>query len=246
METFIDSISWKCLLGKQAKNIEDLDGLYKWQVNNKLHFTTNKILTKEEIEPLSGYSFHYLTIENLDNIKQYKKITKEKESSVIIDLTKFNLTGTKYSGIRHSINSAKKHDLITKENLDNINDLRIMLKSWSNTFGDKYFRNFVGKNDYFYSNNLHKDCTNLFIYKDTKLVSFATATNYENSSYVMGKALANEIHGLSEYTDYLLYNKLINNNVKTINLGRASKGLLFYKMKFPGSKEVNHFNGKVL
>jgi len=89
METFIDSISWKCLLGKQAKNILEENHIYKWSVNNKFHFTTDRILLSEEIELLKNHSFHYLTEDNLNIIKQNAKITKEKENSVLIDLTSF-------------------------------------------------------------------------------------------------------------------------------------------------------------
>jgi len=246
METFINEYSWKCLLGKQSKDHKSENSIYTWKVNNKNHFCCNKVLTKEEIESLTGYSFHYLNEENIQEIKKYKKIEKQKEVSVIIDLKKFHIKGSKNSGIRHSINSAKRNNLIIKDNFDKIEDVREMLKEWSNVLGEKYFRDFSGKSEYYFSNNFHKDCINLFIYKEDKLISYASASPNKDCSYITGKALCNKIHGLSEYTDYLLYNKLINLGFEKINLGRAEKGLLFYKMKFEGANKINHYNGKII
>jgi len=61
----------------------------------------------------------------------------------------------------------------------------------------------------------------------------------------LGKALCNKYYGLSEYTDFLIYQKCIEQNIQIINLGRASKGLLFYKEKFPGTKQVIDYNGTI-
>lgn len=248
METFINKYSWKCLLGKQSKNINEENEIYTWEVGKKKHFTTSKILNEEEIKNLKDRSFHYLSEDNINILKQYFKIKKEKKVSVIIDLDKFNISGNENKSIRHCINSAKKNNLIVQDNFDNINDVKIMLNEWSNVLAEKYFRDFSGKNEYFYSNNFHNDCINVFIYNidnnNKTLVSFATASpDKESCSYIIGKALCNRIYGLSEYTDYLLYQKLIDLGFKNINLGQAVKGLLHYKMKFSGARQIIHYDG---
>lgn len=244
METYINKYSWKCLLGKQSKNIKEENGIYFWEVGKKKHFCTDRILTQEDLSKVKDHSFHYMTKENINILG---KVTKTKNTSVIIDLDKFTISGNKNSGLRHSINLAKKSDLIIQDHFDNIVDVKVMLNEWSEALAEKYFRDFSGKNEYFYSNNFHKDCINLFIYnKDKKLLSFATASVGDNCSYIIGKALCNKVYGLSEYTDYLLYQKLIDSKVKSINLGQASKGLLFYKMKFPGARQIVHYDGKVI
>jgi hypothetical protein len=240
--SFINEISWKCLLGPQAKNIKENNNIYTWEVGKKKHFTCNKDLTIDEIKELSGHSFHYLSETNIINIKSLFKVNKTKVTSVGIKLGDFNISGVKNSGLRHSINSASKSGLIIKDSLNNISDLKEMLSEWSNVLAEKYFRDFSGKSLNFYSNNYHKDCLNFFLYKEDKLMSFASVNIGDNCSYVNGKALCNKIHGLSEYTDYIVYNKLKELNINKVNLGRAAtKGLLFYKMKFPGAyKEVSY------
>ena len=43
-----------------------------------------------------------------------------------------------------------------------------------------------------------------------------------------------------------LYEKIFNiNGSFSINTGQATKGLIFYKEKFPNSKEELHYNGKI-
>lgn len=238
--SFINEISWKCLLGPQAKNINENNGIYTWEVGKKKHFTCNKDLTIDEIKELSGHSFHYLSEKNILNIKSLFKVTKSKVISVNIKLDEFNISGVKNSGLRHSINSAKKSGLIIQDNFNNISDVKEMLSEWSNILAEKYFRDFSGKSLNFYTNNYHKDCLNFFLYKEDKLMSIASINLKDNCSYIIGKALCNKIHGLSEYTDYIVYNKLKEMGIKEVSLGRAgTKGLLFYKMKFPGAyKEI--------
>lgn len=238
--SFINEISWKCLLGPQAKNIKENNGIYTWEVGKKKHFTCNKDLTIDEIKELSGHSFHYLSEANVKNIKSLFKVTKSKVISVNIKLDEFNISGVKNSGLRHSINSASKAGLIIQDNFNNISDVKEMLSEWSNILAEKYFRDFSGKSLNFYSNNYHKDCLNFFLYKEDKLMSIASINLEGNCSYIIGKALCNKIHGLSEYTDYIVYNKLKEIGIKEVSLGRAgTKGLLFYKMKFPGAyKEI--------
>ena len=95
--------------------------------------------------------------------------------------------------------------------------------------------------------NYYKDCINVLIYKGEELVSFASASPPIDgcSTYVIGKALCNKYAGLSEYTDLLLYNKLKNIGCDIVNMGQATKGLVYYKAKFPNSIEQIHYNGKI-
>lgn len=244
---FINKYSWKCLLGRQSKNIKEEDGLYFWEVGDKKHFCTDRVLKEEDLSKISG-NFHYMTEDNVNFLKKHKKISKTKNISIQIDLTKLKYEGSENKNVRQSINRAKKNNFVVLDNYKDINDVKIMLDKWSNVLAEKYFRDFSGKNLYFYSNNYHKDCLNVFVYDDKELISFGTASREINgvSSYVIGKALCNKYAGLSEYTDYLLYNKCIENNTSIINLGQASKGLLFYKEKFSGSSRIVHFDGTII
>jgi len=244
--TYINDYSWKCLLGKQSKNIEIKDSIYFWDVNKNHHFCTSKNLIESDLDGLENKGFHYMTPENLSLLKTKYKVNKSNLISVCIDLDKFKISGKSNSGIRHSINSAKKHNLTIKESFNDINDVKKMLNEWSEVLAEKYFRDFSGKNHYFYQNNFHKDCVNLFLYDKDDLVAFASASpEKDNCSYIIGKALCNRIHGLSEYADYLLYNKLIESGVSVINLGQAKGGLYKYKRKFSGSFDIVHHDGFV-
>lgn len=251
MKNFINPYSYKCLLGQQTKTDYISRNLYIWQVNSKMHFACSNKLELEDIEilkTLKPISFHYLSSENLEIIKNNFKITKSKELSIGIDIKNLEFKGRKHHGIRNSINKCAKLDLEVKDNYNNINDVKTMLNEWSNILAQKYFRDFSGKNLYFYKNNFHKDCINVFIYKEEELISFASASPPVDgcSTYIIGKALCNKYAGLSEYTDLLLYNKLKNIGCDIVNMGQATKGLVYYKAKFPNSIEQIHYNGKIL
>lgn len=245
---FINNQSWKCLLGPQAKIIEH-DSLFVWQVGKKFHFSTDHKLNDLEINYLKTYneiSFHYINKDNFDILNNIFKLEKDRNISVSFNIEDLSFKGRKYHGIRWAINKNKnKFELL--DNYKNINDVKVMLKSWSLTSGEKYFRDFSGKNFYFINNNFHVNNIPLFIYDGAKLISFGVLSNPEEnwSSYIIGKALCKEYPGLSEFTDIELYKKGIEQGVKNVNLGQATKGLVYFKEKFPNSIETIHYNGKI-
>ncbi len=248
--TFINQYSFKCLLGPQSKNVQENNNLYSWQVGKKNHFTTDRFLTTDDLPRLNELakttsSFHYLSEVNLLFLKQHFQVDRSKLVSVIIDLEKFNLVGNDSKNLRHCFNKCNNAKLQILDNFKDIKDVEKMISIWSDEISIKYFRNFSGKNVYFYKNNFHSKCINVFIYDDTELVSFGTLSPETNSSYIIGKALYKKYYGLSEYTDIVLYKKAIELGVKSVNLGQAKKGLHFYKTKFPNSSEEIHYDGKI-
>ncbi len=247
MNSYINDYSWKCLLGKQSKNISTINNIYLWEVGKRKHFCTNKILTLEDFELIKNRAFHYLSIENCIFIKQHFNITRDKQKAVVIDLSKMEFKGNDFKSIRHALNRAKKYELTQETNFRNINDIKDMIEDWSNNLALKYFRDFSGKNLYFYQNNFHKNCLNVFLYDKDKLVAFATASPKVNNSstYIIGKALCNKYYGLSEYADYLLYQKCLQNETTLIDLGQTTGGLIHYKTKFPGAFTYEYYNGKI-
>lgn len=250
MKNFINDQSYKCLLGQQTKQTYKSNNLYIWQVNSKYHFATNNIISNEDIsilKTLTPISFHYLSEENLSILKKEFKLSKTKEQSIGINISSLEFKGRKFHGIRNSINKCKNLNLTIKDNFNNIDDIKKLLNEWSTVLANKYFRDFSGKNLYFYKNDFHKDCINIFIYKDEELISFASASKPDEgcSTYIIGKALCNRYPGLSEYTDLILYEKLKKMNCDIINMGQATKGLIYYKSKFPNSITQTHYNGKI-
>lgn len=248
MSNFIDSFSWKCLLGPQSKNIKENNSIYAWTVNKKQHFATSKLLDINDLsflQSLKESNFHYLSESNLVFLKQHFKVDRGKNTSVYFDLSKLTLSGRSNASLRHSINQCEKKNFIIKDYFNNLSDVKVMIKKWSENLATKYFRDFSGKNYYFFSQNFHEKCLNIFIYDEEELIAFGVSSPNQNnhSTYVLGKALCNKHKGLSEYADYLLYQKCLQNNIQTINLGQASKGLYTYKMKFPGAQETIHFDG---
>lgn len=234
-------------MGKQAKNICEENNIFFWDVGKRKHFCANKILTPEDFNQIKERSFHYLSLDNFKILKDNKFIeSQSKNTSVIIDLTKLEFKGNNFKTIRHTLNRAKKYNLIEESNFRNIKDVEDLIEDWSNNLALKYFRDHSGKNYYFYLNNFHEKCINIFLYDQDKLVAFATASPEVNGSatYIIGKALCHKYYGLSEYADVLLYNKCLKNNISLIDLGQSEKGLIHYKTKFPGSSTYNFYNGK--
>jgi len=247
MNNYINNYSWKCLLGRQSKNICVNNDVFLWEVGKRKHFCTNKILTLEDLKFIEHRAFHYLSIDNCNFVKQHFKISRNKQNSVIIDLSKMDFKGGEYKTIRHALNRAKKYNLIQESNYRDINDVKDLIEDWSNNLALKYFRDFSGKNLYFYQNNFHEGCINVFLYDQDKLVAFATASPEINgsSTYIIGKALCHKYYGLSEYADYLLYQKCLENKITLIDLGQTAGGLIHYKTKFPGASTYQYYNGKI-
>jgi hypothetical protein len=248
MNSFINPYSYKCLLGPQSKSAQILNHLASWTVGQKHHFTNIQVFDQADIEYLHTWqpsNFHYLSEENLNILKQHFKVYKTKLNSCCIDLSQLAYVGRSYHGIRSAINKNKKLNLTIQDHYNDLNDVKIMLKEWSETIGAHYFRDFSGKNLFFYKNNFHLECHNIFVYDQGKLISFASLSPGEYSSYIIGKALFHQYPGLSEYTDDLAYQKAIINGVKTVNLGQSKGSIADYKDKFPGSYNILHYDGSI-
>lgn len=249
---FINYYSAKCMLGKMAKNARYEGELFVWDVGKRKHFVIldDYILKKKDIKLISllaPISFHYVSQENLNILKEsFGSVSKVKLKSTITSIDKLEFAGKKNRRFRNYLNRYK--DLIIKDDPNNLSDVAKMLNVWSETSGDKYFRDFSGKNLYFLTNNYHEKCDCVFIYDNDELVSFGVASPMNNGqcSYIIGKALCLKYPGLSEVTDIKLYEKLLNKHKSfSINLGQASKGLKFYKLKFPNTIMEDHYDGKV-
>lgn len=253
---FIDQYTAKCMMGPVSKNPKEHNGIFHWQVNRKFHFTVmnNYSLTEEDLKYLASFcegqiSFHYLNKDNLDFlVTATKKIEKTKYKSVILKINEIDYSGNRNKTIRNYMNRYKDFEI--KNNFNNLDEVKELISEWSTTLGDKYFRDFSGKNKFFFMNNFHIGCENVFVYdKEGILVSFGVGSPVEENycSYVIGKALAHKYPGLSEFTDMKLYEKLFNKyGPFNINMGQATGGLVFYKKKFPNSEEDLHYNGKIL
>lgn len=245
---FINKYSWKALLGRQSKNLIEKENIYFWDVGNKHHFCTNKTLDISDLKDLEyPINFHYMSEDNVKFLKKNAKVSTSKHSSIYYDLSKFSLNGGNYKSVRQSINKASKYNLKIQDHFNEMADVKLFINEWSTILAQKYFRDFSGKSLYFYQQNFHKDCLNIFLYDNEKLVSFGSLSpsNDGYSSYVNGKAHCHNYKGLSEYTDFLLYQKAIEKGIKYVNLGQAKGGLLYYKNKFPGSNIITHYDGQI-
>lgn len=250
-ENFINKFTYKCLLGPQSKDIKEINNIAAWKVQKKNHFTNLNDLDTNDISYLKtqdSFNFHYLTENNMNFLKTNGfKVSKTKLNSCCIDLNNYNYTGKKFRDIRNAINKNTKHNFTIQDNFNDIKDVKEMLNEWSEVLAEKYFRDFSGKNYFFYSNNYHLNCLNTFVYENNKLLAFATLSPEINgsSSYIIGKALCNKYSGLSEYADDLAYQKAIKLGVKKINLGQSKGAIATYKNKFPNAYNVLHFDGTI-
>ena len=251
--SFLNKYTFRCLLGPRSKDVHIIDDMYFWKVGDRKHFGTSRTLLECDIDLLKSkhyypFSFHYLSVENTAILKSNFQISKSKDKCVIVDITDLSLKGGKFKKVRQAINKCKENDFEILDNFKKIEDVEQMLDEWSNNYTDKYFRDFSGKNLFFYKNNFHKNCNNIFIYHKNDLVSFGSLSPNNNgkSSYIIGKALYKRFRGLSELTDIELYKKAFDKGIFIINMGRSSnKRLHFYKSKFPTLKEEVCYSGKI-
>lgn len=165
---FIDKYSWRCLLGKMSKSIEETEDFGKWEVNGKKHLVLFKPLENLDwIEKYVPFGFHYFSDEDLKLIKTKFKVKRNKCVSICLNLEEtLNISGKKHRGIRNRINRCEKENFEILDNYRSIEDVKTFVNEWRDKYSLKYFRNYSGKNTYFYSNNFHKDCINVFIYKE--------------------------------------------------------------------------------
>lgn len=248
MKSFINSYSYKCLLGPQSKNAKIIGNLACWTVGKKHHFTNIALFDQNDIGYLKAFgpaNFHYLSEDNMLLLKQSFKVQRIKLNSCCIEMDKLLYVGRKYHNIRGAINKNKRLNLTIQDNYNKIEDVKEMLSEWSNVIAQKYFRDFSGKNYFFYKNNFHIGCNNIFVYDQDKLIAFASLSPGEYSSYIIGKALFNRYVGLSEFADDLAYQKAILNGTKIVNLGQSKGNIASYKDKFPGSFNIIHYDGNI-
>lgn len=235
------------MLGKLSKNFREEAGISSWISKGTQHFVIqeNKITDSglKHIQQIGKANFHYLSRQNVETLKQISpKLKANKGKSVIIEFTN-NLSGKKNKTLRNYLNRYTDLDI---RDFTESSDVKKMLKRWSDTLGEKYFRNMSGKNLHFIQNGYHEHCENVFIYDEEDLVSFGIASPVQDGccSYIIGKALSSQYPGLAEFTDWKLYKKLFEKyGMFRINLGQAEKGLLFYKLKFQGAYVQEHFHG---
>lgn len=246
---YINKESFRCLIGKQSKNVIIHDNLFLWEVNSKKHFAVYGKLTSDNLKILSdrgSSNFHYITQSNIDSLSTVFKVDKSKGKSILLDITDLSFKGKKNDNIRYCLNKCKDKFII-ESNFRKLKDVEDLIESWSNDYTEKYFRDNSGKNYYFYKNNFHEGLLSIFVYKDDKLMSFGTLSNHidGHASYVLGKALYKEQYGLSEFTDVELYKLGSSNGIKYVNMGGGSnKSLLNYKKKF-NYTELIHFDGNI-
>jgi hypothetical protein len=256
MLNYISSQSFRCLLGKQSKDVIIKDNLFLWKVGKKQHMVISGSLTNNNINDLKNYlqnspcNFHYISQENLHILKQHFTVDKSNHESVILDITDLSFKGNSHANksVRHALNRCSKEHFTLQTNFRDILDIEKLRNEWSDLYTAKLFRDNSSKNQYFYTQGFHLGLISLFIYKDNDLVSFGTLSQPDDRgycSYVVGKALFKRHYGLSEYADVELYKLGQTAGVKVVNMGAADNdGLMNYKSKFPHSIE-KHFDGKI-
>lgn len=252
--TFSNKYSFRCLLGPRSDNVLNLDDLFFWSVNGKRHMSCDGPLDhkslyiiKEELFKYGAISFHYINEYNSELLNVNFKIKKSRGISVCVKPT-VNLSGKKFSKLRHSINKCKNLGLSLEKSLRKTEDIDLMIKEWSDHYSGKYFRDHSGKHRFFYQSNFHKDCINIFIYDGEDLVAFGSLSPPAEGycSYILGKALYKRHPGLSEYADYQLYLLGLEAGCAIVDMGDSKRaGINFYKKKFPGAVESIYYDGKI-
>ena len=245
---FITKESSKCMLGILSKNICDKDDVVSWTVRGKNHVviiddnvSSNTISRLKDVKKAN---LHYLSDNSVNELSKFFKVKIQRGISVIIDVDCLDFSGKKNKQFRNYLNKYSNFEVVN--HLKKPTDLKIMIKDWSDNMGEKYFRNMSGKNVYFFNNNYHLQCENVFVYDDDMLVAFGVTSPVRNgaNSYVIGKALSHKYPGMAEFVDMKMYKYLFNKyGPFSINLGQGSGGLLKYKMKFPGARQQIHYHG---
>jgi len=246
--SFIDKYSWKSFLGTQAKNIT-INKTYAYWNTSK---ATNVVLFKgfrsfKKIESLTPFTTYYLNEHMIKKLSYRFVVEKHRTKSTIIDISKLKITGKKNKDIKWAINNINKKNIVIEDNYRKIEDVEFMIKNWKIDGAERYFQDRSSKNIYFYKNNYHEGCINIFCYDADKLISFGTLSPSEKgySSYILGKALFNEYKGLSEYTDVMLFKKGLEFGIKEVDMGDGGKNLKNYKNKFSSAREEIFYHGKI-
>jgi len=245
--TYINQSSYKGLLGPRSKNIFENGWMASW--DGKYRNVVILAYEKIDYDYLAGlipYNFLYFDMRIFDKLPG--RVNKSKEFSVITDISKWdNFDGKNWRGIRYCLNKMKNYDVKVSE-IYNEADFVELIKKWRNNLANKYYQDHSGKNLYFFKMGFHNNCLNRFYYINDKMVGFACLSKPDengNAAYIAGKSLCDEYYGLSEYVDCDILMHGRENGIKIINWGQGAKGVLKYKMKFPYSEILIHYNGKV-
>jgi hypothetical protein len=226
--------------------------LFLWKVNKKQHFVVEDKLTTENIKIIQQYApsnFHYIDQDNLEILKSNFKMDKSKNTSVIVNTEDLSFRGNQYKDIRHALNRSSKEGFSLETNYRDLSDVKKLIEEWSTNYTEQYFRDYSGKNFYFFKNNFHQGLISLFIYKENDLVAYGTLSQPKDgySSYVIGKALYKRHYGLSEFADIELYKlgQKLGQPINHVNMGcGGGRQLLNYKTKFPHTKVI-HYDGSI-
>jgi hypothetical protein len=250
---YIDKYSWRSFLSTSAKNIEEKNGIYYWDINKRKQVLIDRALKNTDIQILKDilpFSFFYFQIEDVLLLKKHFSISKKRDPNIFIPTNTIeNLKGRKTRGIRHSLNQCKNLDLSFKENFTDYNDVLKFINVWKYSCGNKYFQSRTGKDKFFFKNSYHKNCINTFLYDKDRLIGYSVLSPPNDkgySSYVLRKTLCLEFVGLSNYIDIFTFKKGKDLGVKGISLGGGSKKVRNYKLKFPNAIECDTYDGKAI
>lgn len=230
-----------------AKNIVVNDGICSWEIYKKTQIAFCRPVQEKDLEYLSRFdkfNSFYVFGSDIEILSSVYDIKRTRIDDVVVPLEDFSLKGSKFRGLRYSLNYNNKKNFTILDDFLCLNDAMDMLKEWEDTCGEKYFRVRTGKNKYFFKNYLHKEGISLFVYDGSKLIAFGVLSipNNGNSAYVAGKALCGDYPYLSEFTDIKLYKKAIKMGVTSVNMGGGSSSLMYYKSKFPKAYAMESFN----
>lgn len=247
---YINKYSWKSFLSTATREVHEENGFYWFKTRKNWQLLKDRDLVESDLDfigKLLPVNFFYFSLKDIFVLKQKYEVSKNKDPDVGIKLDEFILRGNKYKDIRNYVNRYNnKFEIV--DNYKNMEDVYKMIARWDDTSGDKYYQVRTGKNKYYFLNNLHKGCINVFIYDGDKLISFAVLSPADEggySSYIIGKALCIDYPGLSEYTDVEVYKRAIAEGVKVVNLGGGGRKLVAYKKKFPGSFTNDTYDGQI-
>ena len=247
---YIDKYSWRSFLSTQSKTVLEQDGIFCWRTRKNNQLSSDHLLTDADIpllQSLTPFNFFYFDPKDVELLKNSGfNVKARKDPDITIPIKHMSLAGKKFKGLRGSINKAEKYELTIQDHYNNYDDVLEMLKRWSDTSGCKHFQDRSSKHKYFFKENLEKDCINIFMYDKEKLASFAVISPPDNSkcaSYVIGKSLCFFYPGLSEFTDWVAYEKAALKGVEYVSLGGGGKSMRNYKMKFPGAFTLESYDG---
>ena len=242
MSSFLhNNLAWKSFLSSVAKDIKENNGICSWVIQGKNQIAITRKVKVEDLDYLVSFkkfSTYYLADDDINILKDKFDIKSSRDDDIIIPIENFSLSGNKYTKIRGCINRCKKLNLTIERDYRKFDDILYILNRWDDTSGEKHFQSRIGKNKYFFKNNLHKEGISIFIYDGDKLIAFGVLSKPDingYSAYVIGKALCYDYSGLSEYADVMLYEEGIKNGIKFVNMGGGKDSVVFYKMKFPGA-----------